>query len=162
MESLKKPIVLSIGMLLVLMHFAFIWLYMLKPNTASFLYVYPFFHQDWQLFAPPPKANYFLYLRGPGGKVTDVFSEVSSSHQKNRLSGHEAFVLAFSNSIYHFEANALAAGFNSGNAGGNSDFAIVETMTRNYLTQKAGPLAEGKLVLCIIDIQTKEQRVYFN
>ena len=75
----------------------------LKPKAISQAYVYPFFHQDWGLFVPSPKCQFELYYRMKSdsgwSSWNNVFLVVMNKRRNNRLLGHEAEVLLFSNSM---------------------------------------------------------------
>src|SRR4051812_31267263 len=88
-----------------LSHFILICSYLIKPNLYSISYTYPFFHQNWNLFVPPPNSNYYLYVynKNSTAESMDVFGEILMGHQKNRFRGYGPILIALSNSIHYFE-----------------------------------------------------------
>jgi hypothetical protein len=113
------------------------------------------------LFTPPPENNYNLYVIYKDGKnqpvTIDVFAEVISEHQINRLKGMESLVLAFSNTIHYFETN-----HEPGHASGKN-FELLENLTVNYLMYSRGEkIIKPKLILVASNINTKSRRVFYN
>lgn len=81
-----------------------------KLNFVNTLYIYPAFHQNWNLFVPAPNIERKLFVRYKS-KVgftnwQDILSREIVHHKQNRLLGNEARVLLFSNSLI-FELNYL-------------------------------------------------------
>ena len=72
----------------------------------SFVYIYPFFHQNWTLFVPPPKENFNLFVKYRTSKKQqdwkDLFFEIDAKHQNNRLAGNEAILLSLSNALRYY------------------------------------------------------------
>jgi hypothetical protein len=102
---------ISLGTTL-LVHFILLALYAnpLRPADKpapyrAHWYAYPFFHQTWNLFAPPPRDNYRLYYEcsTPHGlRKGELLSEIRSEVQANVFSGYGGILTAFGNSIYYF------------------------------------------------------------
>jgi hypothetical protein len=172
MKDRYKIIVLCLGLAVLAVHFMLLGIYA-NPlgqarNRISFLaynYSYPFFHQNWNLFAPAPDCNYSLLAlyEDQGPQVLDVFNEIVRKHQANRLAGHEPLVLAFSNSIHYFEKNSPLQNSLNGPVKNDLNFNILERAVKNYLVHtrhiRVQPL---KLILVVDNIQNKQQRIYFN
>ncbi len=159
-----KTYFLTICAALILGHFVLISSYLTKPNFCSVFYTYPFFHQNWSLFVPPPNCNYNLYVYTKNGsKSIDLFSEMLFKHQKNRLNGSEFMVTALSNSIHYFEKEAESQEFLNGKVEKNENFKIIEKMAVNYLRNANTIDTENvKIVLIVSPIADGKQRVYFN
>lgn len=127
--------------------------------------MYPYFHQNWNLFAPVPHTNYRLFARIDSGKsnYTEVMGELIARHRANRLAGYEPLVIAFSNSIHYFEKNCPMQGRVNGPVKDDLYFTILEKATWHYLhyTQRINtePL---KLLLLVEDTKGGQKRVYFN
>ena len=147
-----------------LCHFVLICSYLIKPNVCSVFYSYPYFHQNWSLFVPPPNCNYNLYVYDENKTLSsDLFSEILISHHENRLKGYEFMLTALSNSIHYFEKEAESQKFNGGKVGKNEKFKIIEKIAKNYLTNTNNINAENvKIILTVSPIDGGKQRVYFN
>jgi hypothetical protein len=83
-----------------------------KFNFVNTLYIYPAFHQNWNLFVPAPNVERKLFVRYKT-KVgftnwEDILSREIVHHKHNRLLGNEARVLLLSNSLI-YELNSLDA-----------------------------------------------------
>jgi hypothetical protein len=83
-----------------------------KLNFVNNLYVYPLFHQNWNLFVPAPNVERKLFVRYKT-KVgftnwQDILSREIVHHKQNRLLGNEARVLLLSNSLI-YELNSMDA-----------------------------------------------------
>lgn len=111
--SIKRSYIVIVGISLLLIHFTFIMMYSVctplsKLKTYSQLYVYPIFHQSWQVFVPPPKQNYQLFVRVKENEKwrqwTDVFSDIIQQHKKNPVKGNELLMLTFSNTLRYSSA----------------------------------------------------------
>ena len=83
-----------------------------KLNFVNNLYIYPVFHQNWNLFVPAPNAERQLFVRYKTKegftKWEDILSKEIIHHKQNRLLGNEARVLLLSNSLI-YELNLLDA-----------------------------------------------------
>jgi hypothetical protein len=80
-----------------------------KVYYYSYTYLYPYFHQDWNLFVPSPKQNFKVLVKykihGVERDWQDIFFEINSKHQNNRLRGKEAILLALSNSLRYYSGS---------------------------------------------------------
>lgn len=140
-----------------------------KASFLAYAYVYPYFHQNWDLFAPVPENNYRLIAEYEenGLQRRDVFAELVQKHQANRLLGYEPLVIAFSNSIHYFEAGSPLQQAVNGPVKNDLNFMILERAVRSYLKQhnKAGGLGGPELLRLIVVVENAGsggQRVYFN
>lgn len=156
------------GVIILFIHFSLILFYALPDrlhNKVSFfsqLYVFPFFHQNWSLFAPVPDSNYRLIAVCANGHQRDIFTELVSNHQSNRFSGNGALVLAFSNSIHYFEKNTKLQGNINGPVVNDPYFDIIEHEVKNYLhiTEKTD-CGHLRIILTVNRIKPAAQKIYF-
>ena len=146
-----------------LLHFGFVSIYatniarkLSKISYYSSYYAYPFFHQNWNLFVPLPTTNYQLIAYNDSVKI-NVFNEILTKHQTNRLAGYEPILIAISNSIHYFEKNTVLKNVKIQN---DKNFTIIEHFTNNYLQTKK--ITKFKLILTASDVITKENRYYYN
>ncbi len=173
MKQVLFKIVLMGGLALLLLHFTLVVIYAYplsdtktRKDYLAYAYVYPFFHQNWNLFAPAPDANYSLLVQYKDHgvvKTADVFKEVLARHQANRLAGLEPLVIAFSNTIHYFEKNTGLQQTLNGPVKNDLNFSMLERMAKNYL-QYSRPAA-GQLTgfyLVVENTHTNARRIYFN
>lgn len=163
---------LAAGVLLLIFHFIAVFVYAnpfgkpgSKVSYAAYAYVYPYFHQNWNLFAPAPEANYRLIAEYENGGLQrrDVFAEIVQKHQANRLLGYEPLVIAFSNSMHYFEKNSPLQQALNGPVKDDFNFTILERAVKNYLKYNNKTADRPlRLILVVENTQSKEQRVYFN
>lgn len=110
MSLFAKRFLTTVFLLVTVFHFLMVFLYSSpikisnnKAKVISFGYVYPFFHQSWQLFVPTPKNNYQLYVRASDGKTwdkwIDLFKVQLNKREKNPYLGNETNVLLFSSEM---------------------------------------------------------------
>lgn len=128
----------------------------LKISYYATFYAYPYFHQNWNLFVPPPSINYKLIAYTTNGEI-DIFKAILIKHRRNRFAGNEPIVLALSNSIHYFEKNTAV---NNCNVANDENFKIVEHFTKNYLSVDNQNLL--KLLLIVTEIKTNTIKYYYN
>lgn len=136
-----------------------------KIDFEAQAYVYPFFHQNWNLFVPVPDCNYKLYCiyNDNGKNVTDVFAEIKIKHQTNRLKGYEPLLIAFSNSIHFFEKNTKQQEVLNGPIIKDISFEIIEKAAKNYLQYSRNIKIEKlKIIIAVQQTFSNKQRIYFN
>jgi hypothetical protein len=163
---------LCIGLFVLTAHFALVLIYAnpfehgkTKMGYYAQAYVYPYFHQNWNLFAPPPTSNYTLLAtyNHNGNKTVDVFNEMLVKHQTNRLSGYEPLLIAFSNSIHYFEKNTQLKKLLNGPILDDPHFNMLEHAVGKYLEVKNKiHLSQLRLLLIVEDDSPEKQRLYFN
>jgi hypothetical protein len=156
-RRLKLTIILA-GIVIIITHFSLMLVFSFSPGKYSFYYVYPFFQQNWALFIPPPSDNYKLLVRYKDKemKCVDVFSEILTKHQTNRLNGNEPLLIALSNSIHYFEKEEQpdTKGIN---------FKILEKFAINYLNKtRQLNLDHAQLFVMVSNSVTGESRTYHN
>ncbi|MDO9000303.1 MAG: hypothetical protein Q7W45_11105 [Bacteroidota bacterium] len=166
-----KIIISSSCILLLLVHFSSLFIYS-KPIVANKTkidfyaqgYVYPYFHQNWNLFVPVPDSNYKLYCEfdDEGTQTIDVFSEINIQHQTNRLKGYEPLLVAFSNSIHYFEKNTALREQLNGPVENELSFKMLERVVKNYLEySRKIKIQKIKIMLVSQNTQTRQQKIYF-
>lgn len=153
-----------------LVHFAGVFIYS-KPfisdkNKLDFYaqaYIYPYFHQNWNLFAPAPTKNYKLFceFENNGRQSIDLFAEIKTKHQSNRLKGYGPLVVAFSNSFHYLE-KASDKKMN-GPMDSDINFKMIEHFAKNYLEySRSTSIKRLKLMLVVENAIIGEQKIYFN
>ena len=105
-------VVLCFHFVMILMYCSPIKIKAQKINFVNNLYIYPIFHQNWNLFVPAPNIERKLFVRY---KIKegftnweDILSREIVHHKHNRLLGNEARVLLLSNSLI-YELNSMGA-----------------------------------------------------
>jgi hypothetical protein len=164
--------VISIASFALAIHFGSVFVYS-KPIASqkqkidfyAQAYVYPYFHQNWNLFVPIPNANYKLFceFENNGKQTVDIFEEITIKHQSNRLTGYEPLIVAFSNSFHFFESSTKLHESLNGPISADLNFSMIEHATKNYLeyTRKI-KIQKVKLMLVAQQCFTNEQKIYFN
>jgi hypothetical protein len=159
--------------LFLLFHFALVSIYAF-PRTGektrihywAEYYVYPYFLQNWSLFAPPPTENYKLFVEyndGESERKQEVLFELLSLHRENRFSGYEAVVLSLCNSIHYFEKGTHDISSLNGPVQEDLNFSILEHQINRYLNWKYDCKVSGlKIMLFTSNTQNGNKRVYYN
>lgn len=136
-----------------------------KVEFYAQAYVYPYFHQNWNLFVPIPDANYKLFceFENNGKQIVDLFEEITIKHQTNRLLGFDPLIVAFSNSFHFFESNDQYKKIMNGPIQNDLNFSMIEHAAKNYLeyTRKI-KIQKVKLMLVTQQTFTNKQKIYFN
>lgn len=110
-QSLKRFISIVLVMFIAV-HFILVFVYASpfkinskKLTAVSFMYVYPVFQQNWELFVPAPDIERKLFVRYKTqdgfSDWQDILSQEIMNHRKNRALGNETKVLLFSNSLIY-------------------------------------------------------------
>lgn len=132
----------------------------------SMFYVYPFFDQGWNLFAPVPNSNYHVYVTykiGSEKKQFDLINEIQNKHASNRIGGYESLSLAISNAIHSFEGSTKLLNKINGPIKNDITFTIVEHFVNQYVNQLThNKASETKFILTVMNVVNQQQRVYFN
>lgn len=136
-----------------------------KLNYYAEWYIYPYFSQNWNLFAPAPNTNYKLFVEyeDKGKQKTDLFQEILLQHQSNRFKGYGPLLLAFSNTIHYFEKSTELQNKLNGPIKDDTYFSILEKSVLNYLrsTRKID-LKKVKVQLVVQTLTSGEMKVYYN
>lgn len=152
-----------ISSFLFLLHFVLLTLNKLYPNRISNFYVYPFFQQNWELFAPPPDQNYRLYVVFESGRATELVGKLKSKHQTNLLAGNEAALLALTNSIHFFEKNQAPMTVSLKNASEDHNFMILNKTVQAFLENEEKQEDLKKIILLVQPVDPLQKRkIYYN
>jgi hypothetical protein len=152
---------------LLALHFSAVFLYsglFIKNERANYLlqwYVYPYFQQNWTLFAPAPHNNYHLYARCKEKVMEDIFASLINAHRHNRLAGNEAAMTAFLHYIHFFETGTMQK--NAVNKiRDDKNFDMLRLAAGKYLHCPGQDADSVKIILVVRDIRGSHARVYFN
>lgn len=164
MSIKSRTTILLICFLVLTGHFIILTTYLIKPGTLNSWYIYPYFHQSWGLFVPPPNKNYHLYYANRDYKIQgDILSSIITSRPYNSLNGKELFLIALTNSLFYFEQQAKENNINQGKIDHNQNLKMLEIFTKNYLYHSGMKDTSGiKLIIYIKDINNTTERVYYN
>jgi hypothetical protein len=134
-----------------------------KLNFVNNLYVYPLFHQNWNLFVPAPNVERNLFVRyktkDSFSDWEDVLSKEILDHRGNRLLGNEARVLLLSNSLI-YELNSLdnKESFLFRSKPCNTEFKVLQFEIEKYLKfeyKLVGPIDYELLLVSTSKVKTK-------
>jgi len=134
-----------------------------KLNFLNNLYVYPLFHQNWNLFVPAPNVERKLFVRFKTKESfsdwEDILNREILNHKRNRLFGNEARVLLLSNSLI-YELNSLdgkvSCVFKSKPS--NAEFKVLKFEIEKYLKLEyklVGPIDYELLLVSTSKVKTK-------
>lgn len=134
-------------------------------NSASNMYCYPYFHQQWTVFVPAPSKKFDLYIRN--GKDNrwqnwiNITNRLIEKSRSNHFSGGETEVLLLSNSINYLIADLGEQNLIFNNPPNLASFKILERAAkyyfRNYRCWRDGKDYE----LLIIARSGKTQTLYY-
>lgn len=157
-----KRIFFYISCFLFLTHFLLLSLNKVYPNRLSTAYTYPFFQQNWDLFAPPPDNNYKLYAVMEDDRVNDVLGQIKNEHLTNLLAGNEALLLTFSNSIHFFEKEAVYKHISPDKAAETINFKIIIRSVEAYYMLQSNKQVK-RIILLVSPLKTDQKpRIYHN
>ena len=131
-----------------------------KLRFYVFPYVYPYFHQSWSLFVPVPKENFNVYVKHDEQDWEDLFSKVYSSHQSNRLGGHEALMLALSNSLRYYASSVSETSGLEKDDDSNINFIVLKKIIASYYMVKNGEAPKN--IQVIIRIKNINNRLDYS
>lgn len=109
-----------------------------KLKNHVYPYVYPYFHQSWNMFVPIPKQNFNIYVKYDGSNWQDVFNEIVLKHQRNRLGGSENLSLSLSSAVRYYVSTVKNENTVEVYKGGNVNYDVLEKIIKQYLSQKNG------------------------
>jgi len=145
-----------------LTHFLLLTSDKLCPNRISIAYTYPFFQQNWDLFVPPPSANYQLYALLENGSVSEVLGQIKMKHRANLLAGNEAFLVALTNSIHFFEKEANYNQIPPEKADKAINFKIIVKSVQAYFLNTSSTRV-NRIILVVSPLNSIEKpRIYSN
>jgi hypothetical protein len=119
-----------------------------RLNFVNNRYIYPVFHQNWNLFVPAPNLERKLFVRYKTKNGfcdwKDILSREIVNHKQNRLLGNEALVLLLSNSlIIELNSKEKTPSCVFINKPTNTEFKVLQFEVENYLRlefQLKGPV----------------------
>ena len=123
-------------------HFFAVLAYAYPANEGSKLknyvypYIYPYFHQSWNMFVPVPKQNFNIYVKYDGNNWHDVFNEIVLAHQRNRLGGCENLSLSLSSAVRYYASSVKYENSIEVYKGGNVNYDVLKKIITQYLSQK--------------------------
>lgn len=124
-----------------------------KFKTLSFVYIYPYFHQSWTLFVPIPKQNFYVYVKSKNNHWRDLFYELNTVHQNNRLCGQENLILSLTNSLRYYASSIKTENCIAQDDNSNIYFDVLKKVIVNYLFLSAGKKPEElEIIIRIKDI----------
>lgn len=152
-------------------HFTAVLFYAIPLNQKSklyhyaFAYVYPYFHQNWTIFVPPPTENFNIYVnyktKNAHRDWRDIFFEINTSHQKNRLAGNEFKLLAFANALRYYAISAKPHSKLIKTNNTNVNYLVLEKTIKQYLTLKEKQnIYELKIILGIRPVSCDTCKYY--
>lgn len=137
-----------------------------RLNYWADYYVYPFFQQGWQLFAPAPTSNYklFVWQNNNGQEIKqELISDCLLKHHNNLLGGREALLLSLCNSAHMFEKTTMLRQKQHTLVNGDLYFDLLEQQALRYLNHKSqSPVKACKLALYVHDFVKEKEYVYYN
>jgi hypothetical protein len=135
----------------VIVHFLLLGAQKLKLSEKAWMYVYPLFDQNWQLFAPPPHENYQVLVLLEDG--TNIWLNAKGfTVNGETMSNNEMMLNALSNNLHFF--------IHSGNE--QKDFTALEKYIRNSLNHFSLPKAKKIAVVLNPINRQKETSIYTN
>lgn len=137
-----------------------------RLNYWADYYVYPFFQQGWQLFAPAPSSNYklFVWQNKAGQQIQEeLISDCLHRHQGNLSGGREALLLSLCNAAHMFEKSTPLKQRLNAPAKGDLYFELLEQQALRYLNSRTETKVKAcKLALYVHDFVTEQEHVYYN
>jgi hypothetical protein len=173
MNQAAKGLFAIILALTLCFHFVMVFIYCAslkihnaKLNFLNNLYVYPVFHQNWNLFVPAPNEERKLFVRYRTNKEfsnwEDILSREIVDHKQNRLLGNEARVLLLSNSLI-YELNSLdgkeSCIFN--NRPSNNEFKVLQFEIEKYLKLEYDLDTAIDYELLLVSINKAKTKAYY-
>jgi hypothetical protein len=112
MSKLSKRVISLILTGVLCLHVGFLFMYTSplkitnpKVNFITKAVVGPFFHQNWNLFVPAPKAQHYLFVRYKNAdnrvQLRDILGDCVENNQQHKWKGNETIALLFSNSLVY-------------------------------------------------------------
>lgn len=171
-QTTKRLFAIVLGMVLCF-HFIMILMYFYpiktkneKFNFVNNLYIYPVFHQNWNLFVPAPNVERKLFVRYKTKEGftnwQDILSREIVHHKQNRLLGNEARVLLLSNSLI-YELNSMDAKkscvFNS--KPNNNEFKVLQFEIEKYVRLEFQLKGTINYELLLVSAGTTKTKAYY-
>jgi hypothetical protein len=137
-----------------------------KLNFVNNLYVYPLFHQNWNLFVPAPNVERKLFVRFKTKESfsdwEDILSKEILDHRGNRLLGNEARVLLLSNSLI-YELNSLDSkeSFLFKSKPSNTEFKVLQFEIEKYLKLENNLISPIDYELLLVSTSNVKTKAYY-
>lgn len=172
MMQRTKTIMGILVLMLIALHFTLIYSFINPIKKAegrwhyyAMYYLYPFFDQGWNLFAPAPRSNYHVYVNylcdGKTQKF-DLIQQIQSKHATNRLGGYETLSLAISNAIHNFEYGTALKKNMNGPIINDINYQVVQHFVNAYVNGITHNKARNiSFFLLIQHVNTDKHWVYF-
>ncbi len=137
-----------------------------KFNFVNSMYIYPAFHQNWNLFVPAPNVERKLFVRYKT-KIgftnwQDILSREIVHHKQNRLLGNESRVLLLSNSLI-YELNSMddkeSCVFN--NKPSNNEFNVLQFEIEKYVRLEFQLNGTINYELLLVSIGKTKTKAYY-
>lgn len=173
MNSLTKSLLAIVLGVAVTVHFLFVLIYCFpgktnnqKLNFFSNLYIYPVFHQNWELFVPAPNVERKLFIRyqtnANFSDWQDILENEILLHRKNRLLGGETKVLLLSNSLI-YELNHLdeKASFCTSVKQTNKEFEVLQFEIEQYLKSRFDLKSNTPFEVLLVSKGNTETKAYY-
>lgn len=136
-----------------------------RMHYYAMFYLYPFFDQGWNLFAPVPHSNYHLYVKYKEGAITkqfDLIDLIQNQHAANRFGGYETMSLALSNSIHNFEYSTKLHQALNGPIKNDVSYLVVQHFVKAFVNEQSHGCAHDlNFLLSITNVETKAMCVYY-
>ena len=141
MEAQTNKLIFRICLFSIAIHFLLLGSMNLHKTGKAWMYVYPYFDQNWSLFAPPPQKNFELLLFLEDKTIAEL---TAGSIQVNGkvIENNEMIKSAISNCM-HF--------MNTPGHEKKSNSSILEKLIQNYLKHNSLPKAK-KIVLIYTEL----------
>lgn len=148
MKYKHKRLVGIVLLLLISVHFSLVIVYESpffkkisgKLNAISFNYTYPYFHQSWELFVPPPKANHSLFVRYKNNASwsawRDILKEETSMQKTQFMRGNEMIALTISTTCHFAKASCKEKNSQFQNVYQSTEVKVLDYMVSHYLINK--------------------------
>lgn len=86
---------------------------------------------------PTPKQNFAIYVKYKVNEKQkdwmNIFYDLNSAHQTNRLSGHESLMLAFTNSLRYYASSVEEKDELISSEQNNINYVVLNKVITNYL-----------------------------
>lgn len=99
-----------------------------------------------------------MYVRCTAGEPrnewTDVFNAILSEHQQNRFAGHEAVLLAFSNSLRYYDFSVAEKSLIEADGDANVNYCVLKKIVTQYIRQKEVTMFQDlEMIIGIHDVE---------
>ena len=171
-QTLKRFFVFVLA-LIMCGHFVFVFVYASpikitskKLTAISFIYVYPVFQQNWELFVPAPDVERKLFVRyrteNGFSNWQDILGQEIMNHRKNRILGNETKVLLLSNSlIYVINSLYDVPSCILSKKPKDAAFKVIEFEINQYLKSKFNVTAHTSYEILLISQNKKKISAYY-